>query len=272
MSTGKKLRLRRIINQATNKSVMYACSHGTTAPNVLRGIEDPYSGIESAINGGVDVVFLSLGLAVKCAHLLSESKTGLALKISASASRSDRLFQESPTTSVETALSVGADAIVVLVPFAPSNEELVIPWVADLGEKCYRLGMPFIAEAEFPNAYTEQQTDLTKSMDVEYLKKSARLCVELGADVIKTNWISKKDIKSIVNVVAGTPVVVAGGSKLSDMELLKRIADSLEVGAIGCSVGRNIFQHENPVGISRAICSVVHQGKDPVEAMNLIKM
>ena len=271
MNTGKKLRLRRIINQETNRSVMYACSHGTTAPNVLRGIEDPSYGIESAINGGVDLVFLSHGLAVKYADLLSKSKTGLALKISASASRSGKLFQEVPTTSVETALSVGADAVVALIPFAPTNEESVIRWVAELGEKCYRLGMPFIAEAEFPNAYTEQQTELTKSLDVEYLKKSARLCVELGADVIKTNWISKKDIESIVNVVPGTPVVVAGGSRLKDIELLKRISDSLEVGAIGCSVGRNIFQHENPVGISRAICAVVHEGMDPVEALNLIK-
>src|SRR5207237_1362889 len=82
---------------------------------------------------------------------------------------------------------------------------------------------------------------------------NARLCSELGADIVKVNWSG--DQRSFGEIVraADAPVVVAGGTVVSDAELLARMEQAREVGAIGCSVGRNIFQHEHPEAMTRAL-------------------
>jgi DhnA family fructose-bisphosphate aldolase class Ia len=117
--------------------------------------------------------------------------------------------------------------------------------------------MPFIAEAEYPASYGQRKPSF--EMTVDYLKRSARLCEELGADIVKSNWTgSAESFREIVKSVQ-VPVVVAGGSKESEKELLTKIAKAREAGAIGCSVGRNIFQHQNPAGMIRAIGKVVRR-------------
>ena len=95
----------------------------------------------------------------------------------------------------------------------------------------------------------------------EYLRRNVRLCAELGADIIKTNWPG--DRESFIRVLAAAgdiPVVLAGGSRVEDLELLTRMQQSREAGAIGCSVGRNIFQHRDPEAITRALCRVIREG------------
>lgn len=271
MSNYKSMRLRRILDPNKHRSVMFACSHGTSAPQVLKGIEDPLSSVRYAIEGGANVVFLSLGVARRCVDLISKyNSVGLALKVSASACGAEKPFLEVPIASVQTALEIGADAVVALVPFAPSNEPDVISWVAKLGEECHRWAMPFIAEAEFPNAYTEEQSAFTKSLGEEYLKRSARLCAELGADIVKSNWPGNPEAFEGIVRTAGVPVIVAGGSKVSDLDLLQRLEDAIKAGAVGCSVGRNIFQHKDPVGMTRAICAVVRDGMSPEEAIQFV--
>ena len=95
-------------------------------------------------------------------------------------------------------------------------------------------------------------------LGTDYLKRNARLCAELGADIVKVNWSG--DARSFGEIVRAcdSPVVIAGGTVISDEELLTRFVAGREVGAIGCSVGRNIFQHQNPQAITRAIARVFH--------------
>lgn len=273
MSLGKALRMRRVLDPETKSTVMFACSHGTSAPTILEGTEDVRIPVEAAVKGGANIIFLSLGMALICKNILESSRdVGLALKVSSTAGGSEKPFQEVPIANVETALELGADAVVALIPFAPSNEVEVLKWTARLGEDCHKMGMPFIAEAEFPNAYTQEQNDFTKGLGIDYLRRGARLCVELGADVVKSNWTGKKEeFAEIVNSISGTPIVVAGGSKVSDLDLFKRLAEAKEVGASGCSVGRNIFQHDDPEGMTRAIGAVMRDGESPESALSLIK-
>jgi fructose-bisphosphate aldolase/2-amino-3,7-dideoxy-D-threo-hept-6-ulosonate synthase len=54
-------------------------------------------------------------------------------------------------------------------------------------------------------------------------------------------------------------VVLAGGSRLEDRELLTRMQQAIEAGAIGCSVGRNIFMHQDPEAITRALSRVIRE-------------
>jgi DhnA family fructose-bisphosphate aldolase class Ia len=54
-------------------------------------------------------------------------------------------------------------------------------------------------------------------------------------------------------------VVLAGGSRLEDRELLWRMQIAIEAGAVGCSVGRNIFMHDSPEAITRALARVIRE-------------
>jgi fructose-bisphosphate aldolase / 2-amino-3,7-dideoxy-D-threo-hept-6-ulosonate synthase len=265
MHTGKELRLRRIID-ANGTSVMFAFSHGTSAPTVLPGLERPAEMVAAAAQGGATCVFAGTGLANALAPAVAEHPgLGIVAKVTATASRGEPKYQEVATASVEYALRSGFDGIVALLPFAPENEAEVIRITGRLGEECDRYGMPFIAEAEYPNAYYGE-ANFAEDWGVPYLKRSARLCTELGADVVKSNWTGSAETFAEIVEAVPVPVVVAGGSKESPLDLLQKIAEARKAGAVGCSVGRNVFQSSDPVAMIAAISAVASRGVSPEEA------
>jgi DhnA family fructose-bisphosphate aldolase class Ia len=266
-SSGKQLRLRRILDPDSQTTVMFAFSHGTSAPEVMPGLEDPAGKLAAAVGGGANCAFLAPGLIGSLAPLLASTREfGVVVKVTATASRGRVLHQERLICSVEHAAELGADGVVALLPFAPDNEAEVIALTAELGEACARAGMPFVAEAEYPNAYYGE-ADYAADWGLPYLKRSARLCVECGADVIKSNWPGSAEAFAEIVDCVPVPVVVAGGSRESDLDLLTKVAAAMNGGASGCSVGRNIFQHDDPEAMTRAICAVVHRGQSPADAL-----
>ena len=271
MQTGKALRMRRIIDATSGTTVMFAFSHGTSAPTVMPGIERAEPMISAAARGGATCVFVGAGMAHAVVPVVDHHPSlGIVLKITATASRGEPKYQEVATSSVEHAARLGADAVVALLPFAPGTEAQVIAITGRIGEECDRLGIPFIAEAEYPNAYYGE-ANFADDWGVEYLKRSARLCTELGADVIKSNWTGSASTFAEIVESVPVPVVVAGGSKESLLDLLTKLAAAREAGAVGCSVGRNVFQSTDPEGVTRAICAVVREGASPDDALAALR-
>ena len=254
---GKRIRLSRLIEPETNSCVVCALDHGMTSPTFLSGLFDTRLRTKEAVAGGANVFMLSQGIA-RLVQPEFRPETSLALMLSASAAGRPAGAVITPIGSVEAALRLGADAVVVYVALAGDNEDEMISYVSSVGEACQELGMPFIAEAEYPNAY-QSLTDLSSAFGADYLMRNARLCVELGADIVKVNWSG--DAISFGEIVRATqmPVIVAGGTLISEMELLGRIEQAMDVGAIGCSVGRNIFQHEHPEAMTRALSRVIKE-------------
>jgi DhnA family fructose-bisphosphate aldolase class Ia len=252
--TGKQIRLNRLIQAETNTCLIVAIDHGMTSPNFLDGLYDTGSRIKEAVEGGANVLMLSRGTIKKYAHHF-RSDTSLALMLTASAAGRPAGALITPIGSVEEALRIGADAVVVYVALAGENEPEAITHLSKIGETCEFKGMPFIAEAEYPNAY-QSLGEMAQSHGPEYLKRNARLCAELGADIVKVNWSG--DQKSFGDIVRACdrPVVLAGGTLIGDAELLTRMEQAREVGAVGCSVGRNVFQHKDPQAITTAISRV----------------
>jgi len=246
---------------------MFAFSHGTSAPEVMPGLEDPLTMVAAAARGGADCVFMAPGLIEAVAPSFAGPRSfGFVTKVTSTASRGGTPHQERLICSVERSVELGADGVVAMLPFAPDNEPDVIQLTGELGEACARLGVPFIAEAEFPNSYYGSEIDYASEWGLPYLKRSARLCAELGADVVKSNWSgSAETFAEIVDCVP-VPVVVAGGARGSDLDLLNQVAEARSAGAIGISIGRNIFQHPNPEAMTRATSAVVREGWSPEKA------
>jgi DhnA family fructose-bisphosphate aldolase class Ia len=239
-----------------------------TSPLFLDGLYNTRARFREAQAGGAHVFMLGRGTYGRVVDDF-EPSTSLALMLSASAAGRPDGAQVTPIGSVEEALRLGADAVVVYVALAGPDEKEMIQYASRIGEECAALGMPFIAEAEFPNAY-QTLREATTSFGADYLLRNARLCAELGADIVKVNWPgNQRDFANIVRAV-DVPVVVAGGTVVSDEELIERMEQARNVGAIGCSVGRNIFQHEKPEAITRALARVLRDGwraRDAIEEL-----
>ena len=268
MNTGKQLRLKRVIDPA-GVSIICALDHGMTSPHFLEPLSRISTRVDEAVAGGANVIMMSKGM-IRASTGAFDRTTSLALLLSASANPAEggraraRVVQ---VADVEEALRLGADAVVLFVALAGDSEALMISTLAEIGGECERLGMPFIAEAEFPTTYASVE-DLKDVYGFDYLARNVRLCAELGADIVKTNWPGNAEsFEKLVAATSGIPVVLAGGSRISDEELLLRMEQAMSAGAIGCSVGRNIFMHENPQAITRALARVIREGWPATKAM-----
>jgi DhnA family fructose-bisphosphate aldolase class Ia len=127
------------------------------------------------------------------------------------------------------------DVVVLFTALGGAAEPRMVRTLAAVGRECAALGMPLIAEAEFPTTYAQVE-ELKEQYGFEYLRRNVRLCAELGADVVKTNWPGHEDLfGSLVEAASGIPVVLAGGSRVEDGELLWRMERAMAAGGIGCS-------------------------------------
>ncbi|HYY79927.1 MAG TPA: hypothetical protein VFD04_12195 [Actinomycetes bacterium] len=255
--TGKAMRLKRVIDPA-GVSVICALDHGMTSPTFLEPLADIEARTAEAVAGGANVIMMSKGMIGRAEPAFSPT-TSLALLLSASANPAEAQPQVVQIAQVEEALRLGADAVVLFTALGGPTEAGMIGILAGVGRECAALGMPLIAEAEFPTTYALVE-ELKEQYGFEYLRRNVRLCSELGADIVKTNWPGDGEgFRRLVEAAGGVPVVLAGGSRLDDHELLWRMEQAMEAGAIGCSVGRNIFMHRSPAAITRALSRVIRE-------------
>jgi fructose-bisphosphate aldolase / 2-amino-3,7-dideoxy-D-threo-hept-6-ulosonate synthase len=254
---GKAMRLKRVID-GEGVSVICALDHGMTSPTFLEPLADIRTRTEEAVAGGANVIMMSKGM-IRVAEPAFSPTTSLALLLSASASPQGDRPEVVQIAEVEEALLLGADAVVLFTALGGETEAGMIEILAAVGRQCAQLGMPFIAEAEFPTTYATVE-ELSAQYGFDYLRRNVRLCAELGADIVKTNWPGDGErFGQLVEAANGIPVVLAGGSRLEDAELLSRMEQAMAAGGIGCSVGRNIFMHRSPEAITRALSRVIRE-------------
>jgi fructose-bisphosphate aldolase / 2-amino-3,7-dideoxy-D-threo-hept-6-ulosonate synthase len=268
-NVGKAMRLKRVID-GDGVSVICALDHGMTSPTFLEPLADIATRTQEAVAGGANVIMMSKGM-IRVAHGSFGPTTSLALLLSASAGPDGDRPEIVQIAEVEEALVLGADAVVLFTALGGETEPAMVDILAGVGRECAALGMPFIAEAEFPTTYATVE-ELKQQYGFEYLRRNVRLCAELGADIVKTNWPGDQDsFARCVEAANGIPVVLAGGSRLEDAELLARMEQAIAVGAIGCSVGRNIFMHQHPEAITRALSRVIRERWSAQKALDALR-
>ena len=257
MDVGKSMRMKRVVDPQ-GVSVICALDHGMTSPIFLEPLADITARTRETVEGGANVIMMSKGM-IRVAEPAFSPTTSLAMLLSASASPEGGRPEVVQIAEVEEALVLGADAVVLFTALGGDTEGGMIEILAAVGRECAALGMPFIAEAEFPTTYATVE-ELKQQYGFEYLRRNVRLCAELGADIVKTNWPGDPgSFGKLVDAANGIPVVLAGGSRLEDGELLLRMEQAVAAGAIGCSVGRNIFMHTSPEAITRALSRVIRE-------------
>jgi DhnA family fructose-bisphosphate aldolase class Ia len=136
--------------------------------------------------------------------------------------------------------------------------------------ECDRFAMPLMIEPLVfrPN---EQAGGYMVDGDLEKIMPLVRQAVELGADIIKADPTDDVGVyRKVVETAGRIPVLVRGGGKAPDAEILQRTVQLMEQGAAGIVYGRNIIQHENPAAMTRALMAVVHEGATAKEAEEMI--
>jgi DhnA family fructose-bisphosphate aldolase class Ia len=265
VSLGKRFRLKRVID-GHGVSLICALDHGMTSPRFLAPLADIETRVREAVAGGANAIMVSKGMC-RMAEAGFAPDTAVCMLLSASSRPQNERPDIVAIAQVEEALRLGADAVVLYVSLEGDDEPVMLRTLAEAGRECERLGMPLIAEAEFPTTYAAVE-GLAQQYGFEYLQRNVRMCAELGADLIKTNWPGDgESFGRLVECAGGLPTVLAGGSRISDLELLQRQEAATEAGAIGCSVGRNIFMHDDPQAITWALSRVIRERWSAAEAL-----
>ncbi len=260
---GKEIRLERIINRNTGKTVIVPMDHGVSSGPIV-GITDVKKAMAQVADGGANAVVVHKGV-VAHGHRKSGPDMGLIVHLSASTTLSPEPNAKTLVCTVEEAIKLGADGVSVHVNIGNSKEKEMLADLGQVVEKASYWGMPLLVMI-YPRGER-----IKNEYDPETIKHAARLGAELGADMVKVSYTGDAD--SFREVVEGcsVPVIIAGGPKMeSDRAVLEMVKEAMEAGAAGISIGRNAFQHSNPSRMVAALTMVVHQGASVKEAIDFL--
>jgi len=242
---GKRIRLERIFDRETGKTVIIPMDHGVTV-GPIPGLTDMKEIINQVALGGANAIVIHKGI-VTAGHRGGGPDVGLIIHLSGSTSLSPFPNTKTLVCTVEEAIKLGADAV--------SIREMLRDF-GEVSKKALDWGMPLLAMV-YPRG-----PKIKDSYDPNVIAHCARLGAELGADVVKVSYTgSEETFRKVV-------VVIAGGPKMnSDREVIEMVKGAIEAGGAGVSIGRNAFQHANPTKIVRAIAQVVHKNVSVEEAL-----
>ncbi|MEN8115052.1 MAG: 3-hydroxy-5-phosphonooxypentane-2,4-dione thiolase [Actinomycetota bacterium] len=257
MDWGMKNRLAKIIPPETGKAFFLAIDHGYFL-GPTRSLEKPGETVKD-LTPIADALFVTRG--VLRSAIPAESKANAILRISGGPSVvGETLTNERLVVSAEEAIRLNVAAVGVSVFVGSENEVQTLNNLSKAVNEFERYGIPVMA-------VTAVGKELEKR-DARYLALASRIAAELGARVVKTYYTEEFDR---ITETCPVPVVIAGGPKTDDaLEVLSFVRDGMDKGAIGVNLGRNIWQHYDPVGMASALRAVIHEDADPKDAMDLI--
>jgi predicted phospho-2-dehydro-3-deoxyheptonate aldolase len=261
---GKKIRLERIIDRNSGKTVIIPMDHGVTV-GPIAGLEDMRETVSKVVAGGANAILMHKGI-VGAGHRGTGRDVGLIIHLSGGSTLSPDPNAKELVCTVEEAIKLGADAVSVHINLGAETDKEMLGQLGFISERCLEWQMPLVAMM-----YT-RGAKIKNEFDVAYVKHAARVGAELGADIVKVPYTGS--VESFKEVVRGcpVPVVIAGGPKMgSDEDIFKMAEGALEAGAAGLSIGRNAFQHKNPEKMVAALCKMVHKGTSVKDAMKMLK-
>lgn len=276
----KQFRLNRLFNARSRRCFDVAVDHGFfNEAAFLSGIENLEKAVRTLVEANPDAIQLTVGQAEILQSIAGKAKPALVLRTDVA----NVYGRELPRTlwsrvldnAVEQALCLDAACIVVnlfQIPNQPEVADQCVQNILKLKPECDHYSMPLMIEPLVfrPN---EQAGGYQVDGDVEKIVPLVRQAVELGADIVKADPTDDVSIYGKVIETAGRiPVLVRGGGKAPDDEILARTQKLIECGASGIVYGRNIIQHQDPAGMTRALMSIVHDGANAETARQFLNV
>lgn len=261
---GKAIRLERLINRQSKKTIIIPMDHGVSIGTV-KGLEDMPGTVNKVAEGGANAVLLHAGIAAAghraSSGVHSAKDIGLIIHLSASTTLSPYPNRKVIVCTVEDAVRMGADGVSIHINIGAEDEPQMLEEMGSIARQCRYWGMPLLAMM-YPRG-----PSIKDEHEPEVVNIAARVGAELGADIVKTNYTGNVDtFKEIVHGCPA-PVIIAGGPKVNTMmDLFTMVHEAvIDAGAMGVAMGRNIWQAENPTKMVAAISKVVNDKWTPGE-------
>ena len=247
-----KVKLNKILKKGHGMFLAYdqGMEHGPTDFNDKN--VDPVYIIDIAKKGKFSGLIFQKGIAEKYRNEIKKSKVSLIIKLNGKTN----LMKGEPVSraicSVEEAVKLGAVAVGYTIYIGSEFEEEMLTEVGEIIEEAHLKGLPVVVWI-YPRG---KGVKGKKKKDL--MAYAARVGLEIGADIVKLQSTGvKKDVEWAVESAGKCKVVVAGGVKESEKELLKEIKDAVSVGCVGVAIGRNVWQSKKPFEVARKLRKVV---------------
>ena len=274
----KTARLQRLFNPKSSRCFDVALDHGFfNEASFLAGIENLPRAIAALLTAAPDAIQLTIGQAAHLPKVAGRDQPALVLRTDVANVYGTKLprtlFSRMIVDPALQAVRLDAACVVVnlfRIPDAPEVTDQCIQNILQLKPQCDHYGMPLMIEPLVfqPNAMAG---GYLVDGDPDKIIPLVRQAVELGADVIKADPTDDaSNYHRVVEIAGGVPVLVRGGGKAPEAELLARTAVLIAQGAAGIVYGRNIIQHPNPAGSTRALMAIVHDGATPAAALKFL--
>ena len=275
----KTARLNRLFNPKSNRCFDVAIDHGFfNEPGFLSGIENIGKAIATLVEAAPDAIQLTVGQAPILQGYPGRHKPSLVLRTDVANVYGKELpralFSRMIADPVGQAVRLDATCVVVnlfRIPNQPEVADQCIQNILDIKPECDRVGMPLMIEPLVFQS-NEQAGGYMVDGDIQKILPLVRQAVELGADIIKADPTDDVGVyHQVVEISGRIPVLVRGGGKAPDGEILKRTEDLIRQGAAGIVYGRNVIQHANPAGMTRALMAIVHDNVTAIKAEQYLK-
>lgn len=265
---GKAIRLERIFNRQSGRTIIIPMDHGLTM-GTIPGLENMSETVNKVAKGGANAVLEHGGMA-QAGHRGSSGikgpDIGLIVHLNGSTMLGPDPNHKVLVCTVTDALKMGADAVSVHINIGAVDEPEMLESMGFVASECREWGMPLLAMM-YPRGEKIKDENAPEVVNVV-----ARAGAELGADIVKTNYTG--DVDSFREIVRGTPVpvIIAGGPKMDTvMDVLQTVYESVQAGGAGVAMGRNVWQADNPTGMVRCISKIVHENYTPAEVIKEYK-
>ncbi len=274
----KQYRLNRLFNGKSKRCLNVAIDHGFfNEYGFLKSIENIESAVETVAEAAPDAIQLTIGQANYLQSIPGKDKPTFVMRTDVAnvygKELPSHLFSRMIENPVEQALNLDAACVVVnlfRIPNQPMVADQCIQNILKIKPLCDQYSMPLMIEPLVfqPN---EKAGGYMVDGDPEKILPLVRQAVELGADIIKADPTDNvDDYHKVVEIAGRIPVLVRGGGKVPDEEILTRTKAIIEQGVAGIVYGRNIIQHENPKAITKALMGIVHDNLSVKQALELL--
>ena len=268
LAPGKKARLRRLLYEfgPGNGTLMFlpidqGIEHGPRDFFPNPASKDPEYEFKLAKAGGYSAIACQIGFATKY-YPDYAGEVPMLLKINGKTDipPSDEAFS-AVNASVEDAVRLGADAVGYTLYVGSPRQDDDLRQLGEVREDCDRFGMPLVVWSYPRGSAVAKKGGQESFYAIDY---AARMAMEMGADIVKINMpkvnpekdadspapyneldvTQEEAIRHCVASAGRSLVVLSGGSKISDEELLDQTRMIMEAGGSGVIYGRNVWQRE----------------------------
>ena len=275
----KAYRLNRLFHPISKKCFDVAIDHGFFGEyGFLKGIENIQAAIDVIINPGPDAIQLTTGQVKYLQNAPGKQKPSLVLRTDVANVYGKSLPSTAFSKMIDQPVlqAVRADAVCLCInlfsiPGAPEVTAQCIDNILKIKTESDYYAMPLMIEPLVFRPNKENGGYMVDG-DLKKIIPLVRQAVELGADIIKADPCDNvEEYHCVVEIAGNVPVLVRGGGKATDEEIITRTKSLMGQGIAGIVYGRNIIQHENPALITKALMGIVHENKSIQESLELLK-